>query len=61
MNSTRWDEFTGDLLKEIEESGEPTVVLIYGDHIPALDIKESEYGTGDLYQTRYVIWGQYRS
>lgn len=50
------DEFTGDLLKKIEESGEPTVVLIYGDHIPALDIKESEYGTGDLYQTRYVIW-----
>ena len=50
------DEFTGDLLKKIEESGEPTIVLIYGDHIPALDIKESEYGTGDLYQTRYVIW-----
>ena len=50
------DKFTGDLLNRIKESGEPTIVLIYGDHIPALDVKEGDYGTGDLYQTRYVIW-----
>jgi phosphoglycerol transferase MdoB-like AlkP superfamily enzyme len=50
------DTFIGDLLKQIKKSGEPTVVLIYGDHIPALDVKESDYGNGDLYQTRYVIW-----
>lgn len=50
------DTFIGNLLSEIKASGEPTVVLIYGDHIPALDIKEKDYGTGDLYQTRYVLW-----
>ncbi len=50
------DTFIGDLLQEIQASGEPTVVLIYGDHIPALDIQESDYGTGDLYVTRYVLW-----
>lgn len=67
-NDTKWkyeyyvnemhemDTFTGNLLKQIEESGEPTVVLIYGDHIPALDVKEADYGNGDLYKTRYVIW-----
>ena len=50
------DTFTGDLIKAIEESGEPTVMIIYGDHIPALDVKEENYKQKDLYSTRYVIW-----
>ncbi len=50
------DKFTGDLIKRIEESGEPTVMIIYGDHIPALDVKEENYKQKDLYTTRYVIW-----
>lgn len=50
------DTFIGDLLDKIQDSGEPTIVLIYGDHIPALDVKSSDYADGDLYKTRYVIW-----
>ncbi|MBQ9272117.1 MAG: LTA synthase family protein [Mogibacterium sp.] len=50
------DTFIGDLIKTIEESGEPTVMIIYGDHIPALDVKEENYKQDDLYKTRYVIW-----
>lgn len=50
------DSFIGDLIEEIEESGEPTVMIIYGDHIPALDVKEENYKLEDLYSTRYVIW-----
>ena len=50
------DTFIGDLIDAIEESGEPTVMLIYGDHIPALDVKEENYRQKDLYTTRYVIW-----
>ena len=50
------DTFIGDLIKAIEESGEPTVMIIYGDHIPALDVKEENYKQPDLYTTRYVIW-----
>ena len=50
------DTFIGDLIKTIEESGEPTVMIIYGDHIPALDVKEENYKQPDLYTTRYVIW-----
>ena len=50
------DTFIGDLIDEIEESGEPTVMIIYGDHIPALDVKEENYKQADLYTTRYVIW-----
>ena len=50
------DTFAGDLIDNIEESGEPTVMIIYGDHIPALDVKEENYKQDDLYSTRYVIW-----
>ena len=50
------DTFIGDLIERIEETGEPTVMLIYGDHIPALDVKEENYKQKDLYTTRYVIW-----
>lgn len=50
------DTFIGDLIDKINETGEPTVLLIYGDHIPALDVKEKNYAIGDLYKTRYVIW-----
>ena len=50
------DTFIGDLIKAIEQSGEPTVMIIYGDHIPALDVKEENYKQKDLYTTRYVIW-----
>lgn len=50
------DAFIGDLINAINRTGEPTIMLIYGDHIPALDVKEANYAKGDLYQTRYVIW-----
>ena len=50
------DTFVGDLIDAIEKSGEPTVMIIYGDHIPALDVKEENYKQDDLYSTRYVIW-----
>lgn len=50
------DQFIGDLIDAINETGEPTVMIIYGDHIPALDVKEADYAKGDLYKTRYVIW-----
>lgn len=50
------DTFIGDLIKEINKADEPTIMIIYGDHIPALDVKEENYENGDLYQTDYVIW-----
>ena len=50
------DTFIGDLIERLEEEGEPTIMLIYGDHIPALDVKEENYKQKDLYTTRYVIW-----
>ena len=50
------DTFIGELIEEINAANEPTIMIIYGDHIPALDVKEENYKADDLYQTRYVIW-----
>lgn len=50
------DTFIGNLIDEISQTGEPTLMLIYGDHIPALDVTEDIYTGPDLYSTQYVIW-----
>ena len=50
------DTFIGDLIDQINEAGEPTIMVIYGDHIPALDVLEENYNGPDLYSTEYVIW-----
>lgn len=50
------DTFIGDLIDQINAAGEPTVMVIYGDHIPALDVTEDIYNGPDLYSTEYVIW-----
>lgn len=50
------DKFIGKLIDKINEAGEPTIMLIYGDHIPALDVEENTYTAPDLYSTQYVIW-----
>ncbi|MBK5253133.1 MAG: sulfatase-like hydrolase/transferase [Peptostreptococcaceae bacterium] len=50
------DLFVKDLVSALSENEEDTVLLLYGDHIPALDVLEEQYGDGNLYKTQYVIW-----
>lgn len=50
------DAFIGDLISKLEERGEPTVLIMYGDHLPSLEFTEDELATGDAYSTEYVIW-----
>lgn len=50
------DAFVGELLAAIEEFGEDTIVVFYGDHLPTLGIEDSELQFQNTYQTTYVIW-----
>ncbi|MCH5188203.1 MAG: LTA synthase family protein [Oscillospiraceae bacterium] len=50
------DTFVGDLISQLEERGEPTVLVLYGDHLPSLEFTTEEMGLGDVYTTEYVIW-----
>ncbi len=50
------DEFVADLIGKLEELGEPVVLVMYGDHIPAIDVKEEDLKSKNLYGTEYVVW-----
>lgn len=55
------DEFIRDLTTTLESYDEPTIVVMYGDHLPALDNLTEDNISKDrsLYQTDYVIWSNY--
>ena len=55
------DALIGDLIARIEERGEPTMIVMFGDHIPNIEyLTASDLATGDTYQTEYVIWDNFR-
>lgn len=53
------DQFVKELTDTLANYDEKVILVMYGDHIPALDVTESSYDEKDLYQTQYVIWSNY--
>lgn len=53
------DQFIGRLVEEFEKYDEPIVLVMYGDHIPAIDMTEEDLENGNLYGTEYVIWNNF--
>lgn len=50
------DQFAGNLVKMMEERGEPAVVVFYGDHLPTMGLEAKDLKSRYLYNTNYVIW-----
>ena len=50
------DLFIADLLEKLNEREEPTVVVLYGDHLPTMGLEVSDLKSRYLYNTNYVIW-----
>lgn len=50
------DQFAGNLVKAVEDSGEPSVIVFYGDHLPTMGLKAEDLKGRYLYNTNYVIW-----
>ncbi len=50
------DEFAGNLVKMMEERGEPTIIVFYGDHLPTMGLEAKDMKSKYLYNTNYVIW-----
>jgi hypothetical protein len=53
------DNFIKDLTDTLSNYDEPTVLVMYGDHIPAIDMTEDDLASGNLYATEYVIWSNF--
>ena len=50
------DTFVGELVEALEEYGEDTVLVMYGDHLPTMDLAVEDVDNKYLFQTEYVIW-----
>lgn len=53
------DDFIRELTAALDKVDEKTVLVMYGDHLPSLEIKDEELANGDIYQTEYVVWSNY--
>ena len=53
------DAFIGELIEALEDWDEPTLLVLYGDHLPALGIENEDLKSGDMYQTSYVLWNNF--
>ena len=50
------DQFIGDLVDMLRNRHEPTILVMYGDHCPSLDLTDDMLSSGTIYDTEYFIW-----
>ena len=50
------DAFIGELVAALESRDEPTVLVLYGDHLPSFNISAEQLANGNVFETEYVIW-----
>ncbi len=52
------DLFLQGLTEALAAYEEDVVLVMYGDHLPSLDLRESDFreNTANLFQTEYIIW-----
>lgn len=53
------DRMIGDLVNALDKRKKPTVLVLYGDHLPSLDLSDEDLSDGSLYETQYIIWNNY--
>ena len=53
------DLFIKRLTDTLNKYDEPVVLVMYGDHIPAIDLTEDALENRNLYGTEYVIWSNF--
>lgn len=53
------DEFLRELTVSLNRRKEPTVLVMYGDHLPGFEWTAEEMKNGSLFQTEYVIWNNF--
>lgn len=53
------DLFIKELTDVLSTYDEDVILVMYGDHLPALDMVASDLTTGDLYASQYVIWDNF--
>lgn len=50
------DLFVEDLITAVDSTGEDSVIVFYGDHLPTMNLTEEDVTNRYLFDTSYVIW-----
>ena len=50
------DDFLRELITALNEREEDTVLVVFGDHLPSLEIETEDLSTGSKIQTEYFVW-----
>lgn len=50
------DQFLKELIYMLGRRPEPTVLVMYGDHLPGFEWSQEEMKNNSLFQTQYVVW-----
>ncbi|MCD7867411.1 MAG: LTA synthase family protein [Clostridiales bacterium] len=53
------DAFIGELVEALEDYPEDVVLVIFGDHLPTMDLTVEDLENKYLFQTEYVIWDNF--
>lgn len=53
------DQFVKELTDRLSQYDEDVVLVMYGDHLPALDMTEDQMKNGDIFSTEYIIWNNF--
>ncbi len=53
------DDFLGALISDLKLREEPTVLVVFGDHMPGVEVDDSELINDNKYQTEYVLWSNF--
>ncbi len=53
------DLFVEELTDALSTYDEDVILVMYGDHLPALDMTEDTMKNGSIYQTQYIIWDNF--
>lgn len=53
------DEFIQELVDALEEYPEDVVLVMYGDHLPTMDLTVEDLKNKYLFQTEYVMWDNF--
>lgn len=53
------DRFIGSLVDDMSRRNERTMVVMFGDHLPTMNLTNTDMASGDIFKTKYITWNNY--
>ena len=50
------DKFIGNLVERLNQREEETMVIMFGDHLPTMNLTEKDMEANSLFKTKYITW-----